>query len=208
MSKILLNFTHREQLVTLAVDKIKCPHEQDLMTYKRDRMLKILENELEIRLPRTVLDVLEDFDLLTTTREVRVAFEPGNDTMHYFPYSAVTIYTIGEVRFPKQIDPYGIKRVLVSPFNGTLHKAHGSFLNAERNHTVALKTRLLDYEALINSATYFEDVADVWEEANEIRDELEISPESLRSSIQPSDRAIAAIRADVNSRQRELQKNA
>lgn len=195
MIKFKLNGQHRSRLVTFAQSKIECPgKDQQGIDDLESKVSSILISELKARYPDNVLKVLSDFNLLTTTRDVTVYFKP---TFKESFKTVVNIHLNEEVTVAS-----GISIALKSPNDGDLFIAYNKFNNAKYSQTTGQAEKLSDYVELIATATYFEDVADVWEEANEIKDELRAmcsySDVPIVSNLSAS--RVERIKADVKSR--------
>jgi hypothetical protein len=177
--KTRLNTHARHCLMDLARSLIRCPDTDKREAEAFDIAAVLVRNEVENVFPPKDMKILEKYGQAGIDDCIRITGQGINMTLF---------------RFKDGTGPLSIscKTFLVSDETAA---AVIRWENALKDHQEAIKAKVEDYRALVNSSRYFEDVTDIWPEAESVRDEIGTNALTV---ISPD--LIKRIKADVGTR--------
>lgn len=177
--KTRLNSYSRDSLTMLAKSVIKCPAEETALAKAYATAAALVRATVEVALPPKDMKVLAKYERAAVDDCIRLSGPGLNFT--YF-------------RFTKGTGPlsFGNRNFLVSEETGN---AVTAWERTDEALKVATKSKLGDYEALIRNSRHFEDIVEVWPEAEKLRGDIGLNTVSV-ISLDVVDR----IKADVASR--------
>lgn len=186
MAKTRLNEDSRMALRQLMNEIVVCPKEQAAVDKAYAAAEPLVRRLVEKKYPPKDMEVLKRHDV------------GGIDDCIKLKLS--TDYNIEQFLFAKGTGPYVAKATYYGQiYDGTsCAKQVGAWVRATEKRDEALETKRLDYKALIANSRYFEDVAEVWPEAEQLRDKICTKNKALTTL---SDDVIKRIKKDVKSRQ-------
>lgn len=196
MAKTRLNKTHRELLKNLANSKIVSPETQERIDIAFTAY-QVMGEELQAKqFPASDMAILKKYECAKPQTQIGVLFHDktkDGKTAH----ESVTISEVLHVDNDTWRTPASHK--IQQPYDGKFHKLCKALKEAKSNHEEVLRNKKNDYFALIDNARTFEDVAEVWEEANELQSTI---CTSTALSVISKD-VIVRIKKDTASRKEE-----
>lgn len=179
MAKLRLTQAMRTRLRHLANKVVSCPTERATLTAAYKTAAVAVRKAVEKSLPPADMKVLRKYDQAAVDDCIRLNLTAGG----------VVVF-----RFDEDTGPVSIGcRIFLADEQTTA--AYNSWKAADDTWHKALRTKLSDYDALIDGATYYQDVVEVWPEAEQLRTEF-----GGGSLIAFSPDVVARIRADVKTR--------
>lgn len=179
MAKLRLTQAMRARLRGLAHKVVSCPSEKAALVGAYKVAAIAVRKTVEKALPPADMKVLRKYDQAAVDDYIRLNLAAGG--MVAFQYDEGT----GPVSISCRV--FLADEATTSAFNG--------WKVADDAWRKALRTKLSDYESLIDGATYYQDVVEVWPEAEQLRTEF-----GGGSLIAFSPDVVARIRADVRTR--------
>lgn len=178
-NKRLSNYD-RERLISFARKQIKETADSAELDAAYDAAAESVAAAIKAKWPQKDMAVLRRYDAASVDHCVYVS--TGGSNYEQFTFRA------DDKRTPMRPNGRGCLRIPVM-LEGDAEAAYKAYLKASEEATSAAAARLSDFKALINGSRNFNEVADVWDAANE-----------LRSSIVGEATALAVLSADVVSR--------
>lgn len=183
MAKKRLNKTHRDMLKRLARDKVESPETQKVIDRTLTKAQTIAFKEHQKQFPEDDMKLLQKYGVAKTTTDIPILFHCKDTGKSDHDSVTVEESFIHPENNSWRTDP---KHKVQSKYDGPLHKACKAYSQAKKDHDEAITSKRRDYNTLIDNARTFEDVLEVWSEAEE-----------LRTSICGTTTALATINNDV-----------
>jgi hypothetical protein len=161
MAKTRLNVTHRLALKNFAKENISCPAEEAAVERTYELAAAMVASAVQSKFPLADMAVLERYDVATQDECIRggtpsgtfIGFEFRDDR----PAPLVPDRSCGSRSIPFSQD------------------CTDAIVAYDRAKSILEKARAAKYEkyqALVNSARYFEDVVEIWPAAKELADKI------------------------------------
>lgn len=198
MAKIRLNQGMRNELMSFAYTLIDFPEQKAAAEAQKAKVDKMAREAISHGIPPADLEVLERYGHIESKRRFYFAYyddelESSRVTEWYFQDHDEEG---NEVELPKWHAGYSNKNV---PGTKELYEAIDESRRLDNEHTKARSTLETDYRNLINSAYSFEELLEVWPEAEVMRAGIE-SRANRKAISNLSAEAIQRIKADVTAR--------
>ena len=178
-NKRLSNYD-RERLISFARKQIKETADQAALDAAYDAAAELIATAVKAKWPQKDMAVLRRYEAASVDHCVYVS--TGGSNYEQFTFRA------DDKRTPMRPSGRGCLRTPIL-LEGAAEDAFRAYLKASEEVTNAASARLFDFKALISGSRNFNEVAEVWPAANE-----------LRSSIVGETTALAVLSADVVSR--------
>lgn len=153
MAKIRLNGAYRDKLNSLAQKLVSCPAEKGTMEAAYTIAAHLVRQMVEAVLPRADMLILQKYDRAQVDDCIRTTLTAGG---------------MVQFNFDKGTGPLspGCRTFLAD--EATTH-ALTAYRTANGKYHETLQAKLSDYNAVIYTARYFEDVVEIWPEAEQLR---------------------------------------
>lgn len=177
--KTRLNSYSRDSLMALAKSVIKCPAEEISLAAAYAKAATLVRAAVEAQLPPKDMKVLLKYGKAEVDDCIKVS-------------GAGSYYSW--FHFEKGLGPLslGCRTFLV---DGDTTAAVIAWEKAKESRDDAIRTKINDYQALIQASRYFEDVLEIWPEAEKLRGDIGLNTVST-ISLDVLDR----IKADISTR--------
>lgn len=187
MAKLRLNERHRSALLRLARIKIDQSLVSENMQVNAQHLalgVNITQMLIE-RYPPGDMKVLQRYDLANVDHCVNLSFPNGRVVQYTYADEDATIPLTPNRKYCQRL-----------PVIADLELDYDRYMTAKEDFKKTVKTRMNDYDTLIRIARYYEDVLEVWSEAEEVR--VQFGATAVAVAI-TSD-VVARIRADIDAR--------
>ena len=188
--KTRLNSFSRERLHNLAKDIVACPKEKAALDKAYAAAEKVVLIAVEKRWPAADMEVLKKYDL---HRSLKAAHTSGNGAYINFEFAEGTERLCAQYQSNRPVILSDKDIALVV----TWEKAKAAY-------NESIQKKLADYKALINGSRNFEDVLEVWPEADKVRGDIGLNAVSTELSAD----VVKRIKADVAARSRMVKEAA
>ena len=188
MAKKRLTQDDRQKLKSLADSLVSAPqHLIDGYEAARSKLLEHLAEEMKALYSPEEMKVLAKHGVVFRRKNFRLRFRE-NGWQDYIDLSNWESY----FQVPAIVDGHFAEK------GTTLYRLLKAFAKAQELKVNAAANVLKDYVTLFRESRYFEDVAEVWPEAERLRAEICVSSGKALALVNPE--LIARIKADIASR--------
>lgn len=190
MAKKRLNKSHKTLLNSLVRKVVDIPEMRDKTNQAHKKADELILSELEKIYPKKDMDVLEKYESINGQISIRfIATSDDKKQVHHMQHDLERA-----TRIPRE---HRHSSKLQINIESEAFEAIQQYKKIKADYKHKLKEKQLDYHNLIEGSRYFEDVIEVWEEANELKSEICGSSSAL---IAVSSDCIARIKKDVEQR--------
>lgn len=190
MPKTRLNSYMRSKLKNHVPSVVKCPSERAVRAEAKSRLTAVTDALVAARFPEREMAVLQKYDV-GTIKDFVDAKVPGSRGCEHLPLSKPTTLpynsALGSCHYALEL-----------PADHEVWALWRAYRAACEAVDVAESEKRKDYYALIDNCRNFEDVLEVWPEAEAMREQLNIPPTHAISTL--SEDVIERIKADVAQR--------
>jgi hypothetical protein len=187
MRKTRLNKAHRSRLRQLFNEIVKCPAEESALALAYQKAEPLVRATVVAEYPPKDMKVLERYEVATQDDCVKLRLTRGGDVLFRFKPQTGPIVPDGAAT-------YSGKFFLTDE---QTTKAVEEWDKATKGLEKALHAKKTDYDALIDTALFFEDVTAIWVEAEKIRP---VITKQLTALVALNPTIIQRIKADVQAR--------
>lgn len=163
MAKLRLNSRHRDDLNSLARKLVACPAEKGDVDAAYTIAAHLVRRMVEAVLPPADMRILQKYECAQVDDCTRITLTAGGMVQFVFNEGTGPLSTNCRTFLADEATTHAVT----------------TYKTAKEKHKEALKAKLNDYNALIYSARYFEDVAEVWPEAEQLRDNFDCKEVSV-----------------------------
>ena len=168
MPKKRLNRSHRGLLKELVTQKIQAPNQKAEMANAHADALNQTLKHYNNQFPKEEMKILSKYGLIDEVNNLRIHAKNDAEGKH----EHLSIDLNHSVIIPKKYFVIPNASAVAIPFDGRCHKAILKFNQKEKDYIKAIDAIKQDYYTLINASYYFEDVIDIWDEAEELRSQI------------------------------------
>lgn len=169
MAKKRLGVKHREILENLAEKKVKLSEDSKAMdtAFKKmkDRVMEIRDEQW----PLEEMHILKKYDYVCYKERSYIQFYLPKKCKKEFSY--VNEFSSIEINEDEKRPTPDSRRLEISE-SDIFAELYNEYEKAKKEYKERIKSRLSDYRSLIYNSKSYEDVLDVWKEAEEVREQI------------------------------------
>lgn len=160
MAKKRLNMGHRNMLKDLAYSKISSRKTENAYIKARKHVEELVLKEYNKALPEEDTAILKKYKLAKEGKVLNLLFhdsETGDSR-----YDSIKL-----TEAVAQPSPYNWR--IICKYNGPIHKALQNMRKTKQEHDEVIASLKSDYATIISSSKTFEELVELWPEAEELR---------------------------------------
>lgn len=188
MAKTRLNERSRKVLCAHARSLVACPAEKKAADTAYASAAVLVRKMIETRYPPKDMAILKKYDQASSCHSIKIQFDVGG-------YEIWSLRKDEAAPAPLQPGHYSAVHIADRATTAAIQKS----MAADKALKEALENKLADYYSLIAAANAFEDVCEVWPEAEAVRSQCGAS--AIVVAVTPE--VVARIRQDVATRLRK-----